>query len=435
MKINSRFFFLLFTLIGNIVLWVFYDDDLFLRLWIFSFLIIIINYLYAYFSIRGIVIKRSSRGLRHEVGDFFEENFELFNKSLIWVIWLELIDHSGISAHEKERIFSLIAPKKIRTYITYSLLSKRGAFKLGPMEIFSGDPFGIFSVSRKIKGKDTLVVLPYVVDINRFVYLPGYLMGGNILRKTSIEATPYAAGIREYLPGDPLNRIHWPTTVKRGKLMVKEFDRDPQMNAWIFLDAQKEVHVERINQQIEYDANSLWFLRKKHQFSLPRSTMEYAVSISASIIKFYLKHKYAAGLAITGRKINLIPAEKGDRQLGKLLEALAFVKCNGNIPLVSLIEWQVKNIPRGSMIVLVTPSQRPSIELAVDITLSHGLKPIVILFDNNSFGGVGASIGLRNRITLHHVPTVMVKYGEDIKKLLESSDVFNYPRMINTYKY
>ena len=51
--------------------------------------------------------------------------------------------------------------------------------------------------------------------------------------------TPQAAGVREYSPGDPLSRVHWPTTVRRDKLMVKEFDEDSQSSVWLLLDAQK----------------------------------------------------------------------------------------------------------------------------------------------------------------------------------------------------
>ena len=48
-------------------------------------------------------------------------------------------------------------------------------------------------------------------------------------------------GVREYVDGDPLNRIHWMSTARRDRLMVKEFELDPQSDVWIFLDAEREV--------------------------------------------------------------------------------------------------------------------------------------------------------------------------------------------------
>ena len=38
-----------------------------------------------------------------------------------------------------------------------------------------------------------------------------------------------------------MRRIHWPTTARRGQLIVKEFEQDPQAEVWIFLDAQQRV--------------------------------------------------------------------------------------------------------------------------------------------------------------------------------------------------
>jgi uncharacterized protein (DUF58 family) len=36
--------------------------------------------------------------------------------------------------------------------------------------------------------------------------------------------TANAAGVRDYQPGDPLRRIHWPSTARRERLLVKQFD-------------------------------------------------------------------------------------------------------------------------------------------------------------------------------------------------------------------
>ena len=35
----------------------------------------------------------------------------------------------------------------------------------------------------------------------------------------TLETTPYAASVREYYRGDPLNRIHWPSTARRSLYM------------------------------------------------------------------------------------------------------------------------------------------------------------------------------------------------------------------------
>jgi uncharacterized protein (DUF58 family) len=53
--------------------------------------------------------------------------------------------------------------------------------------------------------------------------------------------TTNVAGVREYAPGDSFNRIHWPSTARAGRLIVKEFELDPTADIWLFLDMQREV--------------------------------------------------------------------------------------------------------------------------------------------------------------------------------------------------
>ena len=60
-----------------------------------------------------------------------------------------------------------------------------------------------------------------------------------------------------------MKRIHWPSTARRGRFMVKEFEQDPQADIWIFLDAQREVQASLPGQpQPSYEEN-LWLRRPK----------------------------------------------------------------------------------------------------------------------------------------------------------------------------
>jgi uncharacterized protein (DUF58 family) len=64
-------------------------------------------------------------------------------------------------------------------------------------------------------------------NIHSFPLPSGLLSGGEALRRRTHQITPNAAGVRDYAPGDPLNRIHWISTARRRRLMVKEFELDP----------------------------------------------------------------------------------------------------------------------------------------------------------------------------------------------------------------
>ena len=43
--------------------------------------------------------------------------------------------------------------------------------------------------------------------------------------------------VREYEQGESLRRVHWPTTAKRGRLMVKDLEDSPRDEALVVLDA------------------------------------------------------------------------------------------------------------------------------------------------------------------------------------------------------
>ena len=46
------------------------------------------------------------------------------------------------------------------------LLLKRGKYKLGPTDLISGDPFGIFTSCKRIPSQNELNVYPFVFYLN-----------------------------------------------------------------------------------------------------------------------------------------------------------------------------------------------------------------------------------------------------------------------------
>ncbi len=69
--------------------------------------------------------------------------------------------------------------------------------------------------------------------------------------------------------------------------MVKEFELDPLAEVWIFLDASRTVHSSLPYQHPEFDPRDFW--RARFQFKLPPSTVEYCVTVAASLARYYLQ--------------------------------------------------------------------------------------------------------------------------------------------------
>ncbi len=337
------------------------------------------------FSMRGVRLNRKTRTLRASMGDVFEEYYEIKKNAWPGSAWLEVLNLSDLPKASGSRLMTRIGAHQLRYYNARTLLTKRGAFLLGPTTLTSGDPFGIFSIKKQISTSNTLVILPMTFPISQFPPPPGLLPGGKAIRRRTSDVTPHAAEVREYVPGDPMKRIHWPSTAHRGQFMVKEFEQDPQSDIWLFLDAYGPVHVSTPEPEIAYQNDNLWIRRPK--ISLPKDTFEYAVSVAASLASFFLADRRAVGLASATGRFIVVPAERGDRQIHKIMETLAFLQPDGLIPILGLVTVQAKLLPMGSGVILITPSSRPELLQAVDDLQRRNLRPIVILIKGETFGG------------------------------------------------
>jgi len=389
-------------------------------LWCFLF---VGSWLWSLISVRGIRLVRSARALRAQVGQIFEERFDLQNLTRIPRLWLEVRDESNLPGSEGSRVLTMIAGKQGRSYLARTRLMQRGVFSLGPTTLSAGDIFGIFPATLKIPSQETLLVYPMMVDVRNFPNPPGLLPGGEALRRRTHQVTPNAAGVREYLHGDPLNRIHWLSTARRDRLMVKEFELDPLADVWIFLDAMLSQQFKLPQPAVDPRVKDLW--RRDVKISLPPATEEYSVCIAASLVREYLRRGRSVGLAAAGSYLALIPPDRGSRQLGKILEALAILHADGEVPLRGLVETQVKHMVKGSTVVLITPAVDQEILIVAEFLLRRGLRPIVILLNTASFGGPEGSVALAADIRAIGIPVRLVSCGDEIELALSQEPQFN----------
>ncbi|MFM8426985.1 MAG: DUF58 domain-containing protein [Chloroflexota bacterium] len=376
--------------------------------------------------IRGLTFERVARELRANVGDVFEETFKLNNRGRLPAPWIELFNKSTLPFAAGSRLFTLVTGKQLRSYNARTWLTRRGRFELGPTRVTTGDPFGLFTASKEFKSKDALIVFPMIHEIYSFQTPQGVLTGGQVIRKKSPDITPHAAGVREYVHGDAMKRIHWTTSVRRNRLMVKEFEQDPQAEIWIYLDAQQMVHYQKRHEQQEMALHDM-LLTKRPKIKLPPSTLEYGVSIAASLAHYFLRQRRAVGFATAGQTFTVLPAERSERQEAKILETLAFVKADGNLSLAGLVATQAAVLPQGSTVILVTPTIRSDLLHAVDDLLFRYLSPVVVLLNTKSFDGPSGTAELVPAIKERRVPVITVSCDDDLPQALaEISSNFKF---------
>jgi uncharacterized protein (DUF58 family) len=137
----------------------------------------------------------------------------------------------------------------------------RGRYATGPLSVRLTDPFGLVELDRSFSLADTLTVTPAVVPLPRGRMPGAWTSGGESLTRTVAGTGEDDIAPREYRQGDDLRRVHWRSTARYGKLMVRREEQRRQSGGSLFLDTR----------------------RRAHPGEGPGSSFEEAVSVTASI--------------------------------------------------------------------------------------------------------------------------------------------------------
>ena len=100
-----------------------------------SLLMSIGGWIWTRWTVSGLRLLRNSRVLRANVGDIFEEHFEVVNGSRVLAPWIEIINQSAIPFASGSRLLTMLMGRQKRTYLARTWLTRRGAFSLGPTRI------------------------------------------------------------------------------------------------------------------------------------------------------------------------------------------------------------------------------------------------------------------------------------------------------------
>lgn len=354
----------------------------------------VVSYVWARGNVHWLWHKYEIKTNRAEVGGKIEERLTLENSSFLPKLWLQIRDHSTLIGRRGNRVVALGAYAR-RTFDLVTPCNVRGEFTLGPVQVESGDPFGLFRARKRLDVGGKVLVYPRITRLVTFGRLPGELPGGNIRTQRTPFSTPNAAGIREYQPGDSLNRIHWPSSARLTRLMVKEFDLDPMADVWLILD---------LDEQVQAGAGQ-------------DSTVEWVVSTAASLAAYFTRLDRQLGL-ITQRHV--VPADRGERQLHKLLDLLAVVKSDSSMPLEEMILSEETRFGRGATAVVITPSSDERWLAVCKLLLSRRIAVMAVMLDASTFGGKETPLLALSSLAAAGVPTYLVRRGDNLAEALSS---------------
>ena len=384
--------------------------------------VLVLSYLWARYSIRGVHLRRFTRSRRSQVGQFAEEQFEVINRSPLPKLWLELEDYSTLPWHgAASRVINNLGRSRSFRWQVKTVCTQRGRYRLGPMSIHSGDPLGIFDVAQDLPNTSYMVVYPQTVELTSFEPSVSDLAGGEARHRRTYQMTTNAAGVRDYTPGDSLNRIHWPTTARMNRLMTKEFELDPTADIWLYLDLCRDAVV-AAPWNPEPPEMSLFSLSRdrsaKRGTSLPPVTTEYLVSIAASLARYFLLRNRAVGINSKGRTREFLQADRGERQINKILEALAVVDAVGEVPFSQLIATDGIRLNRNDTLLAISADPNPEWVQALQMLQRRGAKSIAVIVDGSSFGRSVTYMAVLSQLEAAGIPTYVVRRDEPIDAAL-----------------
>ncbi|CAN5190623.1 DUF58 domain-containing protein [soil metagenome] len=118
----------------------------------------------------------------------------------------------------------------------------RGRYRIGPLRLRLSDPFGLVELTRGFSATDVLTVLPAVHPLPNVGLGGAWSTGGDSSsRSVAIQGDDDAA-TREYRDGDDLRKVHWRSTARTGKVMVRREEQPWQTRSALLLDARLGRH-------------------------------------------------------------------------------------------------------------------------------------------------------------------------------------------------
>jgi uncharacterized protein (DUF58 family) len=397
--------------------------DLFFNITYLLGLLILLSFGWAWSNINWVYISRTTRTRRTQVGRPLEERFSVRNTSVLPKLWIEVRDYSTLPHHYASKVVNALGSRSAITWRANTICRRSGRYQLGPIELNSSDPFGLFPMTRYLTPTTNVVIYPMTVDIQQFALPVGVLPGGDALRRRTHYVTTNASGVRDYAPGDSFSRIHWRSSARRDRLIVKEFELDPLADIWIVPDMAEFAHVSSEGEQSTADLEPgeipVWMrAAKDEQYILPDMTEEYTVTIAASLAQYFLRRDRSVGMMAYGQSREIVQPDRGERQISRLLETLAVLRAEGQVAIQDALNAEMHLFPRGTTLIVVTPTTNEAWLAAARQLTRRGLRVVAVMVDPASFGGRRSAASIASLLQASNIVTYTVNCGDNLEVAL-----------------
>lgn len=212
----------------------------------------------------------------------------------------------------------------------------RGAYRIGPVQLVSGDPFGLTTIDGEQAVYSSLLVYPRLLSLAE-LGLPARNPLGETRAQALLRDPLRTVGVRAYAPSDPLKDVHWAATARTGALQTRVYEETTTRTLAIFLDLDSfEFYYEGIDPAL----------------------VERMISAAATLARTGLDDGYAVGLYANGapaehEQLARVPPGRSPAQLGQIMETLARLTAYSVTPIGRLLSLTVPELNPGATLLLV----------------------------------------------------------------------------------
>lgn len=326
--------------------------------------VLIFSWLWNREALRSVRYERRLQYRRAFPGERVQADIQVENGKLIPLAWLrtedpwpdevspqhpafsESSDQSGEGSINLVLVMRGFARIKRRFEL---LFRERGLYRVGPVRLRSGDPFGLFHTEMSGADEEQLVVFPEVRPIEDLGLRAEDPFGTRSSIRRLFEDVTQPIGVRDYRPGDGLRRIHWPASARMGELQSRVFQPVSGADLIVCLNVTTLA---------------------RYWMGYVPELLEELVRSAASLLMAAYEEGYRVGLISNGSVARgaqpfRIPPGRSPRHLPQILEMLAGLTPFVSSPFEQFLLRQAPYLEYGSTLVVVTGITPPELVEAV----------------------------------------------------------------------
>lgn len=262
-----------------------------------------------------------------------------------------------------------------REYRSRVACTRRGVFSPEAAVARSAYPLGILSRRRTwdVRG-DVIQIAPRTWPVHNLDRLLGQVSRGEDSTRVSSQAgQDVFRDTRDYRSGDSRRHIHWRSSARHDRLIVRQYDSVATPETLLLLNTSPSVHAG------SDDRNSL------------EMAIELAASLARELLRQGMRCGLAAGLRASGQHDCWISPAAGDAQWRRLQQALTLLQPGAEFPYADFLQSLQGRWRAGQRWVLFDHEARPLVRPAF---LAGAVEPVCFRFDMPGFSaGAGAAAG------------------------------------------